>query len=253
MISRRSTDASQTRESSSQGRGRVTGHDAALNSRSDSAPALVGDVLEHVGAGDDADDRAVALHEYRGRAGGKHRHDALDLLVGVDQWEGAVHHGADLGAQRVGVAEELVEQTALLHRTRDRLHLDPNDTAVLINQRRAGPHDRELRDVMLAQQLDGVGYRLVAAHGDDRRGLTGASGDDRSYAGRLREAGEKPVLAHPVVAVDFREVPPATVREEHDDERLGVVRLTRHVERSVGSETTGATNENPFLTGDPSR
>ena len=89
--------------------------------------------------------------------------------------------------------------------------------------------------------------------GDHRRRFAGALGHDRAHAGRLREAGEEPVLAHPVVAVDLREVAAAAVRQEHDDQRLRVVHLARHLERGVGGQPAGAADEDPFLAGDASR
>ena len=87
------------------------------------------------------------------------REDPLDLLVGVDQREGPVHHGADLGAERVGVAEELIEQTCAPGPNPRRSALRRAPGRRLTRPAVCRADDRELRDVMLAQQLDGVAPR----------------------------------------------------------------------------------------------
>ena len=83
---------------------------------------MVGDVLEHIGAGDDADDRAVALHQHRG---------APEASIGTTRSTSSLASTSGkgpsmtvlIGAQRIGIAEELIEQT-LLHGPRHGLDLD---------------------------------------------------------------------------------------------------------------------------------
>ena len=91
--------------------------------------------------------------------------------------------------------------------------------------RRSAEHDRKLADVVVAQELDRVGDRVVGADRDDMRDAAAALVDQAAEALRPAEAGEEAVLAHPVVVVDLGEVAAAAVRQKHDHQRVRVVDL----------------------------
>ncbi len=125
--------------------------------------------------------------------------------------------------------------------------------AVRADGRGADPDDRQLADVVGAHQLDGVLKRFIATDGHHLRHVALPLGDEVRHPPRLAEAGQEPVLAHPVVVVDLGQVAASAVRQENDDQRLRVIGLLRDLQRRPDGEAAGAANQQPLFPSQPPR
>ena len=107
---------------------------------------------------------------------------------------------------------------------------------------------------MLVQQRDGVAHPEVRLHGDERRDLARlALAREHVTDEQLGIALEEAVLAHPGVGVDLRQVRATAVREDHHDQRVGVVDLVGDLQRGVEREAAGSAGEDALEVGQPAR
>src|SRR6266511_281776 len=173
--------------------------------------------LQQIGPGEDAQRLAVLRHNDCG--------SVLELGEGRLQWAVELDHGkgwghdlGHVGLERVGVAEDAIEERSLPDRTNEGAHLE-----------RGLPDHRGLGDAESLKPIDGLADLLVGAHRDKRWDLAMLGREDLFYTDRFFPLQES-VLEHPRLRVNLREIVAAGVGEDHHDQ--GVPReLPRHRER----------------------
>ena len=79
-----------------------------------------------------------------------------------------------------------------------------------------------------------------------------AIADDVADARLHRESIQEPVLPHPLVVVDLRQVRPPGVRDQHDHDRA-IVELASDLQRGEDSRAGGAAGEKPLFPRQPPR
>ena len=156
---------------------------------------------------------------------------SIDRGVPLHRRDRRRHHLGHVGLEGVGVAEHALEQLAVADRT-DELR---DVRGVLADHRR-------LRDAVLVQEVDGGADLVVGPDGDAAAAARRPWREhpvDRHDLGALEEA----VLAHPRVGVDLRQVLPAGVGQQHDDDRVRVVDPAGDLERGVDGGAAGAADQ----------
>ena len=131
-------------------------------------------------------------------------------------------------------------------------------TMALRSTRRPRPplaHDGQLRDAVALEQVDGGADLVGGLHADHRRQrgrlaalLAQELADGRPVARPLHH----PVLDHPRVVEDLRQVRPPAVRQDHEHRLVGR-QLARHLDGDVHREAAGAADQQPLLARHPPR
>ena len=161
--------------------GRATPAPRARSLRLDLRP-LRREKLEQIRPGDDRDGPACLADEHGAARPGQLLEDLVDRGGHVDGREGRLHGDGDVVVQRVGVAEDPVEQAPLLERADD----------VRQRVRRPGAHDRQLGDAVLLEQVDRAPDLLVGLDHDELRDAallrSAGNGSPRRPSARERAA-----------------------------------------------------------------
>src|SRR3954470_15748308 len=166
--------------------------------------AAVRQELEQVAARQDAERLAALDDQERGAALHRLERD-VERRVELDHADRRSHDLGDVGLQRVGVAEDAVEQRVLADRADE-----AGDIAVAFVT-----HDRCLGDRELLQHVDRLADLVVRLDGDDGGDAAALRLEDLLDADHLGAVGEA-VLQQPAVRVELRQVVPARVGQDHD-------------------------------------
>ena len=120
------------------------------------------------------------------------------------------------------------------------------------HDRRLGADDGQLRDGVLAQDVDRLGQRLVGVGVYELGQLPALGAQDVTHGLTGRRLGQEAVRRQPLVVEDLREIAAPAVREQHHDH--GVRPGSRgHPHRGHGSHPAGPTDEQALLAGQPTR
>src|SRR3990170_7682835 len=120
-------------------------------------PRAVSQELEEVAAGQHAE-RATGLRDEHGGAALELAERDLDRVVRLDHRDRRAHDLGDVGLERVGVAEDAIQERALLDRGDD-----------LRDVRRGLAHDRRLRDAVLLEDVDRLADLVPTGDRHERR------------------------------------------------------------------------------------
>ena len=127
------------------------------------------------------------------------------------------------------------EQAALADGPDDRVRIVP-------------AHHRKLRHPVLVQQGHGVAHLVVRAHAHERRHFAALVLAPEHLAHRLLTcAVEQPVLGHPGVVEDLRQIVAPAVRQDHGHHRLGIVDPARHLQRGPHRHAARAAHQQALL------
>ncbi|CAI9398470.1 hypothetical protein HIDPHFAB_00001 [Nocardioides sp. T2.26MG-1] len=168
-------------------------------------------------------------------------------LGGADRRQRGRHVLADRVGQPRRTRVEQVEQGPLRHRPD---HLGGDD-------RRLGPHDRHLGDVVLLQDRDGLGDRLVRVrvHEVGQPAALAAQHLPDRLDGALGTLDGEPVLRQPVVVEHLGQVAAARVGQQYDDHRILTLgragELVGELHRGVHGHAGGAADQQRLLAGQP--
>ena len=150
-----------------------------------------------------------------------------------------VHCACDVLAERVGIAEDAVEQAALVQRADD----------VRERGRWLTPDDGKLGDPVALHELDG-GADLLVRFADDEVGGGAVLGvlEGEHFVDRRQRAAplQQPVLEHPVVVEDLRQVAASAVGDGRED-RLARAVPSRRLEHREHRRAGRAAAENALL------
>src|SRR4051812_12451506 len=96
-----------------------------------------------------------------------------------------------------------------------------------------------------------LAHRSSRGDADDRLTALPLSAEDETDCRAI--AIEHLVFAHPLVAIQLREIPLASVWKDGDDQRFRVIDLSGDRQRDVRDQTAGASDEEAFLAREPPR
>ena len=178
--------------------------------------------------------RPVLRHEDRRVLAGQPARDLRELGIGIDHGERFVRHLPDLVRQPGWILHDRPEQGRLG---------DRSDRPPLLQH-------RKLRDVVLFDEVEGFADRRPRPDGDE--GPCVRLGFDQ-VGGRHPLGTEHPVLRHPLVVVDLREIALAGIAQDAHHAGFRIIFFLRHIHRDLHDEAGRAADEHPFLTGDPAR
>jgi hypothetical protein len=77
---------------------------------------LEGEILEEIGAGEDADRLALVRHDHGVGAPCERREHLVQRLIPLDCRQRRLHRGGDVLVQRIRVLEDAIEEVAVLQR-----------------------------------------------------------------------------------------------------------------------------------------
>ena len=144
---------------------------------------------------------------------------------------------------RVGVAEDALEQGAILKR------------ADHVGQRLALPvsHHRQLRDAVALHRVDALADLRVRGDSDELGHLASVLRAQQLVDGRQRGLPlDEAVLEHPVVVVELRHVGAARVRNHRQDRRI-LAEAPRDLDRRPNGCAARCSHEQPLLPREPAR